>query len=63
LFCDIGGALDDFQGGTYGSIGGGLRLNLFGAIVLRYDIGKLIVRDLTRFQKGLFYQFFFGWDF
>jgi outer membrane protein assembly factor BamA len=63
LFCDIGGAWDDFQGGTYGSIGGGLRLNLFGAIVLRYDIGKLIVRDLTRFQKGLFYQFFFGWDF
>jgi outer membrane protein assembly factor BamA len=63
LFADVGGAWDDFRHGTYGSVGGGLRLNLFGALVLRYDIGKTIVQDLTRFQRGLFYQFFFGWDF
>jgi len=63
LFADVGGAWDDFHRGTYGSVGGGLRLNLFGAIVLRYDIGKTIIQNLTRFQPGLFYQFFFGWDF
>ena len=33
------------------------------AEVLRYDIGKRIEDNLARFQKGLFYQFFFGWDF
>ena len=63
LFFDAGGAWDDEYNQTLGSIGGGLRLNLFGVLVLRYDIGKKIEDDFSRIQKGLFYQFFFGWDF
>jgi len=63
LFFDAGGAWDDEYKQTLGSFGGGLRLNLFGAFVLRYDIGKKIEDDFTKIQDGLFYQFFFGWDF
>ena len=48
---------------TLGSVGVGIRFNLFGALVLRYDIGKKIEDNFRRFQNGLFYQFFFGWDF
>ena len=40
-----------------------LYFNIFGVLTLRYDIGKRIIDDFRRFQKGLFYQFFFGWDF
>jgi len=63
LFFDAGGAWDEEYRQTLGSIGGGLRLNLFGAIVLRYDIGKKIENNFSQLQNGLFYQFFFGWDF
>jgi len=63
LFSDFGSAWDEQYKQTLGSVGFGLRLNLFGAIVLRYDIGKKIENNLKTFQKGLFYQFFFGWDF
>jgi hypothetical protein len=63
LFFDAGGAWDKEYKQTLGSIGGGLRLNLFGVLVLRYDIGKKIEDDFTKLQKRLFYQFFFGWDF
>lgn len=63
LFFDSGGAWDDVYKETLGSIGGGFRFNLFGAIVLRYDIGKTIQDDFKKLQKGWFYQFFFGWDF
>jgi len=63
LYFDAGGAWDEDYKQTLGSLGGGLRLNLFGALVLRYDIGKKIENDFNKFQKGLFYQFFFGWDF
>lgn len=63
LFTDFGGAWDNEYLDTKGSVGGGLRLNLGGAIVLRYDIGKRIENNLGRFQDGLFHQFFFGWDF
>lgn len=62
-FFDAGGAWDSKYKQTLGSVGGGVRLNLFGAIVLRYDIGKKIINDFSKFQDGLFYQFFFGWDF
>ncbi|MEO8399189.1 MAG: hypothetical protein ABI550_05155, partial [Ignavibacteriaceae bacterium] len=62
-FFDAGGAWDTEYRSTLGSVGGGVRMNLFGAIVLRYDIGKKIENDFTQFQPGLFYQFFFGWDF
>jgi hypothetical protein len=44
-------------------VGFGFRFNVFGVLTLRYDIGKRIEDDFTRFQRGLFYQFFFGWDF
>jgi hypothetical protein len=63
LFADFGGAWDDQYTDTKGDVGFGFRWNLGGVLVLRYDIGKRIENNLTRFQKGLFYQFFFGWDF
>jgi len=62
-FFDVGSAWDKEYQTTYGSLGFGVRLNLFNAIVLRYDIGKKIEKDFSQFQPGLFYQFFFGWDF
>ena len=62
-FFDVGSAWDKEYQTTYGSLGFGIRLNLFNAIVLRYDIGKKIEKDFSQFQPGLFYQFFFGWDF
>ena len=49
-------------GETLGSIGAGLRLNLFGGFVLRYDLGYRY-RDGFKEQDGFFKQFFFGWDF
>ena len=63
LFFDAGGAWNDVYRETLGSIGGGLRMNLGGVLVLRYDIGKRIEDNFTRFQSGIFQQFFFGWDF
>lgn len=62
-FFDAGGAWDTNYNETLGSIGGGIRFNLFGIVVLRYDIGKKIENDFSGLQDGLFYQFFFGWDF
>lgn len=49
-------------GETLGAIGGGLRLNLFGGFVLRYDIGYRY-REGFKEQDRFFKQFFFGWDF
>ncbi len=63
LFADAGGAWDTQYKSTLGSVGTGIRFNLFNALVLRYDIGKKIENNLKSFQPGLFYQFFFGWDF
>jgi outer membrane protein assembly factor BamA len=62
-FFDAGGAWDNEYGETLGSVGAGVRLNIFGVVVLRYDIGKKIENNFSRLQDGLFYQFFFGWDF
>jgi outer membrane protein assembly factor BamA len=62
-FFDAGGAWDTDYRSTLGSLGFGFRFNLFNVLVLRYDIGKRIENDFSRLQKGLFYQFFFGWDF
>ena len=50
-------------GETLGSIGGGIRVNLFGALVLRYDIGYRYYRGFKRRSPRMFKQFFFGWDF
>ena len=63
IYTDLGGAWDDHYTDTKGSVGTGIRFNLGGILVLRYDIGKRIENNMANFQKGLFYQFFFGWDF
>ena len=63
LFFDAGNAWDDEYTETLGSIGGGVRLNLGGALVLRYDLGKRIEQNFIKLQDGLFHQFFFGYDF
>jgi hypothetical protein len=63
LFADAGGAWDTKYIDTKGSIGAGVRLNFGGILVLRYDIGKRIEKNMSSFQEGIFYQFFFGWDF
>ena len=63
LFVDAGSVWDNRYIETLGSMGFGLRWNLLGALVLRYDVGKRIENDFTQLQKGLFHQFFFGWDF
>ena len=63
LFVDAGGAWDTKYNETLGSIGGGVRMNLGGVLVLRYDIGKRIEKNFSTLQDGLFHQFFFGWDF
>jgi Tol biopolymer transport system component len=49
-------------GETLGSVGLGLRVNLFGGLVLRYDIGHRY-RDGFRTHDRSFRQFFFGFDF
>jgi hypothetical protein len=49
-------------GETLGAIGAGLRLNLFGGFVLRYDVGYRY-REGFKEQDRFFKQFFFGWDF
>ncbi len=49
-------------GETLGALGGGLRMNLFGAIVLRYDIGYAYT-DGFKTRERFFRQFFFGYDF
>lgn len=63
VFADAGNAWDYSYDQTLGSIGAGLRLNFFNAIVFRYDIGKKIQNNFSNLQHNLFYQFFFGFDF
>jgi len=63
FFFDAGNAWDFDYTETLGSFGAGIRLNLAGALVLRYDLGKRIESNFTKLQDGLFSQFFFGWDF
>ncbi len=65
LFFDIGNCWDTQEQfkNVKGSLGAGLRMNLFGFLVLRYDLGKRIEDNFTKFQDGLFHQFFIGWDF
>jgi hypothetical protein len=64
-FVDIGdawsGGLDpsDFKG----AMGIGWRLNLFGVIVLRFDMGKKFNFKNKRLEPKIFTQLFFGWDF
>jgi len=62
-FFDVGNAWDKQYTYTKGSLGVGVRINLFYIIALRYDIGKRIENNFKNFQQGIFQQFFFGWDF
>ncbi len=61
FFLDVGNAWDHEYPGLLGSFGFGLRASLMGGLVLRLDMGKRT--DFKKVSKGLFTQFFFGWDF
>jgi outer membrane protein assembly factor BamA len=50
-------------GETLGATGLGFRINLFGGLVLRYDIGYKYRNDFKDRSDRLFKQFFFGYDF
>jgi Tol biopolymer transport system component len=65
LFFDAGNCWDtkDNYDFTKGSFGAGVRMNVFGVLVLRYDLGKRIENNFKTLQGNLFHQFFFGWDF
>jgi hypothetical protein len=62
-FFDAGAVWDDKYTETLGSAGVGIRVNVLGVLVLRYDFGKRIENNFTRFSDEFFHQFFFGWDF
>lgn len=61
VFVDAGNAWDTEFPGLIGSFGVGLRGVLMGGLTLRLDIGRRT--DFERLTSGVFYQFFFGWDF
>ena len=65
LYFDAGNCWDNSENYNFtrGSLGAGMRINLFNVIVLRYDFGKRIENNFTKLQDGLFQQVFFGWDF
>lgn len=63
VFFDAGSAWDKVYKQTLGSFGAGIRFNLGGFIVLRYDFGKRIENNFSKIQNNYFHQFFFGWDF
>lgn len=61
-------AYDDVErdlntGRTIGSAGWGFRMNMFGVIVLRYDMGYRHVDFAKEWDNDMFQQFFFGFDF
>lgn len=71
-FIDLGNAWDNKLTNVLGSMGFGLRWRFGGFLVLRYDFGKKFSFNNTQsllnpgkfeMQKGIFQQFFFGWDF
>jgi len=61
IFLDLGNAWDYTYPGLRGSFGVGLRGVLFGGLVLRLDAGKRT--NFRGLEPGLFWQFFFGWDY
>lgn len=64
FFFDAGNAWDNGNYGiTRGSIGAGIRMNVLGLIVLRYDVGKRIENNFKSMQGDFFHQFYFGYDF
>ncbi|HNW59208.1 MAG TPA: BamA/TamA family outer membrane protein [bacterium] len=72
LFLDLGNAWDKRMPDLLGSTGFGVRCQLGGMLVLRFDTGrKFVLADPARFyqwgeyhfDRAWFTQFFFGWDF
>ncbi|MCS7081989.1 MAG: BamA/TamA family outer membrane protein [Bacteroidetes bacterium] len=72
VFADLAHAWEDryreripelYAGETLASLGFGLRLNLWGALVLRYDWGWRLREGARGLERRPFGQFFFGWDF
>jgi hypothetical protein len=72
LFIDAARAWNDhfhlredqlLTGRTLGSAGAGLRVNLFGGLVLRYDVGWRFADGFGWDGRQPFRQFFFGYDF
>ena len=72
LFSDLGHAWNDGYntvepalrtGRTLGAIGGGLRANLYGVFVLRYDLGYRHINFFESFDGNLFHRFWFGYNF
>jgi outer membrane protein assembly factor BamA len=65
LFVDAGkawnGYFDEVSPDLIGSFGVGFRMRLIGYLVLRLDFGK--TTNFRQVSKGVFTQFFFGWDF
>lgn len=61
LFFDLGNAWERRFEHFYGSMGGGVRLNLGDVVVLRLDIAKRT--DFTTISSDTDFDFFFGWDF
>ncbi len=52
-----------FAGTDLGALGLGLRMNLFGGFVLRYDVGWRFTDGLDWDERDPFRQFFFGYNF
>ena len=63
LFLDFGNSWNKKYDDTLGSYGFGVRLNIFGVLVLRYDTGRKFINKFELVRGGKFKQFFFGWDF
>jgi len=63
LFLDFGNSWNKKYDETLGSFGLGIRLNLFGALVLRYDTGRKFINLFEDVTRSNFHQVFFGWDF
>ncbi|WP_420457404.1 BamA/TamA family outer membrane protein [Rubrivirga sp.] len=59
----LGPGEDLLVGTTKGSFGAGIRANLLGAVVLRYDVGYRFNDGFDWSEKRPFSQFFFGYDF
>ncbi|MGB3541819.1 BamA/TamA family outer membrane protein [Rubrivirga sp.] len=62
-FSLIGAGEDLLVGTTKGSFGAGIRANLLGAVVLRYDVGYRFGDGFDWSERKPFSQFFFGFDF
>ncbi|MEM1041976.1 MAG: BamA/TamA family outer membrane protein [Bacteroidota bacterium] len=52
-----------FAGTDLGALGLGLRMNIFGGFVLRYDVGWRFTDGLDWDERDPFRQFFFGYNF